>query len=58
MYNLYFHQLMLFFKHYQTKEWMAGNVKLGAIIVDETDVQDIDNQTDWKLAEMKYKIFI
>ncbi len=28
----------------------------GAIIIDEMQVQDIDNDTDWKLAEMKYKL--
>lgn len=26
--------------------------------VPETEVQDIDNETDWKLAELKYKQFI
>lgn len=26
------------------------------IIVDELEVQDIDNETDWKLAEMKYQL--
>lgn len=26
------------------------------IIVDETEVQDIDNITDWKIAEMKYRL--
>lgn len=46
------------FYWYKTKEWLAGNVKLGAIIVDETAVQDIDTETDWKLAEMKYKLLI
>ena len=30
----------------------------GAIILDELQVQDIDNETDWKLAEMKYKLSI
>ncbi len=30
--------------------------KLGAIIVPEYQVQDIDTETDWKLAEMKYKL--
>ena len=44
------------FYWYKTQEWLAGNVKLGAIIVDETAVQDIDTETDWKLAEMKYKL--
>jgi pseudaminic acid cytidylyltransferase len=27
-----------------------------AIKLPETEVQDIDNETDWKLAELKYKI--
>ncbi len=26
----------------------------GTIILDELEVQDIDNETDWKLAELKY----
>lgn len=26
------------------------------VIVDEMEVQDIDNETDWKLAEMKYQM--
>ena len=29
---------------------------LGAIIVPEERVQDIDTETDWKLAEMKYQL--
>jgi N-acylneuraminate cytidylyltransferase len=28
----------------------------GAIIIDEMEGQDIDNLTDWKLAEIKYKM--
>ena len=28
------------------------------LIVSELEVQDIDNETDWKLAEMKYKMMI
>lgn len=28
----------------------------GAIIISELDGQDIDNETDWKLAELKYKL--
>lgn len=27
-----------------------------AVITDEMEVQDIDNMTDWKLAELKYKV--
>ena len=30
--------------------------KGGAIILPESEVQDIDNETDWKLAELKYKL--
>ena len=44
------------FYWYKTKEWLAGDVKIGGIIVDETSIQDIDTETDWKLAEMKYKL--
>lgn len=28
------------------------------IIVDEMEVQDIDNETDWKIAEIKYQIMM
>jgi N-acylneuraminate cytidylyltransferase len=28
----------------------------GSIILDELKVQDIDNETDWKLAELKYNL--
>lgn len=28
----------------------------GAIIIPETEVQDIDSEEDWKLAEIKYKL--
>jgi pseudaminic acid cytidylyltransferase len=30
--------------------------RTGSIIVDELEAQDIDNQTDWKLAELKYDL--
>ena len=26
------------------------------MIMDETEVQDIDNLSDWKIAELKYKL--
>ena len=29
----------------------------GAIILPETEVQDIDTEEDWKLAEMKYRLY-
>ena len=44
------------FYWYKTKEWLEGKVKIGGIEVDETTVQDIDTETDWKLAEMKYEL--
>ena len=44
------------FYWYKTKEWLAGNIKVGGIEVDETTIQDIDTETDWKLAEMKYQL--
>ena len=44
------------FYWYKTKEWLTGKVKIGGIEVDETTIQDIDTETDWKLAEMKYQL--
>lgn len=44
------------FYWYKTKEWLAGNIKVGGIEVNETTIQDIDTETDWKLAEMKYQL--
>lgn len=38
---------------------MAGYIEeLHPIIVDEMEVQDIDNETDWKIAEIKYNFMI
>lgn len=44
------------FYWYKTNEWLADNIKVGGIEVDETTIQDIDTETDWKIAEMKYKL--
>lgn len=45
---------------YHVKRYMAcrGDLPEGylPIIVPETEVQDIDNPADWKLAEMKFKM--
>ncbi len=30
--------------------------KTGCVVLSEMDVQDIDTETDWKLAEIKYKL--
>ena len=50
------------FYFYKTEEYRAcrGNLKDGyvPIVVPETEVQDIDNLTDWKLAEMKYRMML
>lgn len=44
------------FYWYKIKSWLDGNNSTGGIVVDETTIQDIDNETDWKLAEMKYRL--
>ena len=41
---------------YKTKEWFSGKIKVGGIEVSETTIQDIDTDTDWALAEMKYQL--
>jgi pseudaminic acid cytidylyltransferase len=37
------------------KEKKIVSNNTGAIILDELEVQDIDNEADWKLAELKYQ---
>lgn len=48
------------FYFYQTEKYRAckGDLAEGyvPIIVPETEVQDIDNLSDWKIAEMKYQM--
>lgn len=50
------------FYFYHVEKYMAcrGDLPDGyvPVVVPETEVQDIDNLTDWKLAEMKYKMMI
>lgn len=50
-----YHDSGTFYWH-KTKEWLSGKNIIGGIIVDEITVQDIDNETDWKIAELKYKL--
>ncbi len=38
----------------QNRKLMVGNIL--PLIVSELEVQDIDNQTDWEIAEMKYQL--
>ena len=47
--QFYFLNVESLFQH--QKLFMPGSVPM---IVPETEVQDIDNETDWKIAEMKY----
>lgn len=44
------------FYWYKLQQGALASGKIGAIIVPEDRVQDIDTETDWKLAEMKYKL--
>ena len=44
------------FYWYKLKDNAIQTGEIGAIIVPEERVQDIDTETDWKLAEMKYKL--
>ena len=44
------------FYWYKLQEGSIVGKKLGAIIVSEDRVQDIDSETDWKLAELKYEL--
>lgn len=44
------------FYWYDIEKWMSGQGSSGAIIFPETKVQDIDNETDWLLAELKFKL--
>lgn len=50
------------FYFFEVEQYMKqkGQIKEGIvpIIVDEMEVQDIDNETDWKMAELKYKIML
>ncbi len=48
------------FYFYNVKKYQAVNGQvsegIAPIILDDLEVQDIDNETDWKLAELKYKL--
>ena len=40
----------------RNKKLMLGNIL--PYVVSELEVQDIDNETDWKIAEIKYKVMM
>lgn len=48
------------FYFYNVKKFVDKNGQItegiAPIILDELEVQDIDNETDWKLAELKYQL--
>lgn len=44
------------FYWYKLQQGALISGKIGAIIVPKDRVQDIDTETDWKIAEMKYKL--
>lgn len=44
------------FYWYKTRQWLSNEIKIGGIEIDETAVQDIDNESDWILAEMKFRL--
>lgn len=50
-----YHDTGTFYWH-KIERWINGEIKTGGIVVDETTIQDIDTETDWKIAEMKYKL--
>ena len=50
-----YHDSGTFYWH-KVAPWRAGIQRRGGIVVDESRVQDIDTETDWKLAEMKFRM--
>ena len=48
------------FQWFKVKEGILSGKKLlrmNTVIMPDTEVQDIDNESDWELAEMKYRMF-
>ena len=50
-----YHDAGMFYWH-KIEPWLAGDNSRKGIILDDTFVQDIDTETDWRIAEMKYKL--
>lgn len=50
-----YHDAGSFYWH-EVSRWLSGDIHRGAIIVDESTVQDIDTEQDWMLAELKYQL--
>jgi len=44
---------------YRVPSFLEGKgMRVAPMITNELEVQDIDNETDWKLAELKYQMMI
>lgn len=55
----YYHDVGQFYVFRTEPFRRTGKVMMGSIlplVVSELEVQDIDNMTDWKIAEMKYRL--
>ena len=50
-----YHDSGTFYWH-KVEKWCSGDIVRGAIVMNELNVQDIDTETDWRLAELKYSI--
>ena len=50
-----YHDAGMFYWH-KIEEWRKGVDYKSGYVLDDVYVQDIDTETDWKLAEMKYKL--
>lgn len=50
-----YHDAGMFYWH-KIEEWRKGVDYKSGYVLDDIYVQDIDTETDWKLAEMKYKL--
>ena len=54
-----YHDAGQFYCYHVDTYLKAGGVileRISPIVLDELEVQDIDNETDWKLAELKYQM--
>lgn len=48
-----YHDAGTFYWHV-IRNWISGDIRRGAVVVDEMSVQDIDTERDWEMAEFKY----
>jgi pseudaminic acid cytidylyltransferase len=56
-----FHDAGMFYTFNVNKLFLNKSLRMpntGTILIDELQAHDIDNQNDWKLAELKYELFL